>query len=136
MDREIEYAYCAGIIDGEGSILISQGKEPGVSVTNTDLGLLEYLQSMFGGSIRTQKTYKPHHKPAWLWSVRYDRALRMIECILPYMKETDKVRRALLLFDEWKACTPRNGRYTEEQAEAKRSLLERFFLRGCQVSTS
>ena len=37
MEREIEYAYCAGIIDGEGSILISQGKEPGVSVTNTDL---------------------------------------------------------------------------------------------------
>ena len=33
----------------------------------------------------------------------------MIECILPYMKEADKVRRALLLFDEWKACLPVMG---------------------------
>ena len=134
--NELDYAYCAGIIDGEGSILIEQKKAPGISVTNTSLAMLEYLQSLFGGSIRKQKTYKPHHKPAWIWSITYDRALRMIDCILPYMKEENKIHRAIILLDEWKSATPRNGKYNEAQADAKRTLIERFYQGMQRLSTA
>ena len=126
--NELDYAYAAGIVDGEGSILIEQGKAPGVSVTNTSLAMLEFLQSLFGGSIRKQKTYKSHHRPAWVWSIKYDRALRMLDCILPYMKEEDKIHRATILIDEWKDATPRNGKYTEAQSAIKANLIERFYL--------
>jgi hypothetical protein len=44
----------------------------------------------------------------------------------PYMVIERKKRRCDLLLAEYLACTPRNGRYTQEQLERKQLLIERF----------
>jgi hypothetical protein len=137
--NEIDYAYCAGIIDGEGSILLAKSgttRHPAISVTNTSLPMLEFLRSLFGGSIRKQKTYKPHHKEAWVWGVSYQRAMHMIDCILPYMKDEEKVRRAIIIIDEWNDATPSNGRYTDELLALKEAIIYRFFNGDERLSTA
>ena len=71
--KEIDLAYIAGIIDGEGSIMLMKThstdkfKSPKVSVTSTSFELIDFLQSKFPGTISNQKVYKSHHKPSKIW---------------------------------------------------------------------
>ena len=114
-----DLAYTAGLIDGEGSILLTKhGKNeyraPAITMTNTCYELLDYLRNTFKGSICNQKIYKQHHKPSWVWKITHKRALSFCELILPYLKETEKLRRATLLVTKYKHCTPPNGVYTPE----------------------
>jgi hypothetical protein len=78
-DREI--GYIAGIIDGEGCIHISRPisrvkdcKSPiyqtYISVTNTEMAMLEWLHLRIGGNIRSIPTDKKSNvvrKPIWRW---------------------------------------------------------------------
>lgn len=133
MNNDLIYAYTAGIIDGEGTISIQRRRRkdyqrvPIVSVSSTTHELLKFLQDNYSGCIRNQKTYKEHHKPSWVWSVTHNRALSLIEKILPYMLEPNKVYRANLLLSGYKKVTPRNGQYTEEMLAAKLAFEHSFF---------
>jgi len=42
------FSWTAGIVDGEGSILIARGQWLVVKVTNTDPQMLEKLRELFG----------------------------------------------------------------------------------------
>jgi hypothetical protein len=134
MSKETDIAYLAGIVDGEGSITLNSNtsrsvnafRAPCVTVTNTDRGLLEFLQEELGGSIRVQKKYKEHHKQAWVWSVRFDAALRAIEVLRPYLRHSSKVQRADFLLNGYKAVTQRNGKYTPAQAKLKQEFEEQL----------
>ena len=128
-------AYTAGIIDGEGSVTIQCRVTPCVEVTNTCLAMLERIQENYGGQIRKQKQYQTHHKDAWCWHVRGDKALAMLERILPMMLDESKVRRGQILLQEWKLKTPRNGRYSDEARTAKDEMVHRFFHGDAMVST-
>lgn len=125
--------YTAGLFDGEGTITMFKNcsadiyRTPAVSLTSTTYELLAFLKEHFGGHISKQKTYKEHHKAAWTWKLIYNNALTFVEKILPFMKEPEKRRRALLLLNEYKSLTPRNGRYTQEQLTKKLEFENRFF---------
>jgi hypothetical protein len=128
-----QYAYSAGLIDGEGTITLSKEfkhsrfRYPCVSISSTTYELLEYMKTTFGGSISNQKKYKDHYKNSWSWKLDYDRALVFLEKIFPYMKEPEKIRRANLLLKEYKSLTPRNGKYTELQTTNKLRFEAEFF---------
>lgn len=109
-------AYAAGIIDGEGSIMLirshaNEFRSPCVSITNTTFSIIEFLQSHFGGHVVRQKTYKTYHKTAWIWKLHGLSVLRFLESILPYMLEPEKIRRANLLVSRYNLVTKRNGKY-------------------------
>ena len=131
MDHHV--AYIAGIIDGEGSIVLSKRRKtavfrtPIVSVSSTTLGILEYLQSHYGGSISKHKVYQEHHKQSWSWKLDHSRAVKLCEDVLPYLLEPEKRRRAKLLVDVYGRVTMRNGKYTPEQLEAKKAFEHEFF---------
>ncbi len=127
----MEDIYTAGLFDGEGTVTLatSNGKfrYPVVSVSSTTLILLEFLQQHYGGHISIHKKYQSHHHNAWSWKTTHGNALIFLEKILPYLKEPEKRRRAILLTQKYKTVTPRNGKYSKEQLEAKHTLEQEFF---------
>lgn len=98
MKEEVEMAYTAGIIDGDGSFSLLLHKsstknswrsfyEPCIQLSNAFKGMSEFLHEKFGGSLRIKKPQQEHHKILYVWSLRSrDGCKKMIERILPYLK--------------------------------------------------
>jgi hypothetical protein len=130
---EINHAYTAGIMDGEGTITLSKlsstskFRSPVITVSSTTHCLLTFLQENYGGTICTHKIYQQHHKPSWSWMLRYNNTITFLENVLPYMREPNKVYRGDLIVNQYKSVTPRNGKYTDEMLLAKTKFEYDFF---------
>jgi hypothetical protein len=130
---EVLDAYVAGLIDGEGTITLSRNnrcdefRTPVVSMTSTTRELVDLVQSAYGGSVRTHKTYRLHHSDSFIWSVRHDRALEMLRRVAPYLRVQEKARRANLILDRYKAVTPRYGKYSNGLKLDKLEFEHSFF---------
>lgn len=95
---EHEIGYLAGIMDGEGSIHISRPisrakdcKSPiyqtYISVTNTEIKLLEWINERIGGIIRSIPTDKKSNvirKPIWRWYCPIVRLTEFCKLVIPY----------------------------------------------------
>ncbi len=123
--------YTAGLFDGEGTVTLATAngkfRFPVVSVSSTTHSLLEFLQNSYGGHISKHKTYKDHHLKSWSWKATHDAALIFLKKVLPYLKEPEKQRRALLLIHDYKKVTRRNGKYSKKQLEEKFAFEQKFF---------
>lgn len=131
MSNDVEAAYAAGILDGEGSITLTRNHtgrwpSPQVSVASNDRELLVWLRARFGGAITTKKPRQPQHAVAFDWKLTDRRALRFLQIVRPYLVIERKIRRCDLLLQAYLDCTPRNGRYTEEMQQKKEAFLEVF----------
>ncbi len=130
---EIEKAYIAGIIDGEGSIMLqrfhtNQYPAPCVSIASTTIELLTWLKDTIGyGVIKEKKNYNPEkHKLSYSFVIKQNNAIKLLEDIYPYLIIESKRKRAEMIITQYKALTPRNGRYTDEQLAKKESFYEEF----------
>ncbi len=129
---EVDKAYIAGIIDGEGSIMLStlhRGAQPApvVSVASTDRELLDWLKVTVGsGSIVSKPARQATHSDSYDWKVSHNAALELLEMVYPFLRIERKKYRAQLLVTEYKLLTPRNGKYTAEMLVAKEDFLARF----------
>ena len=126
---EIEKAYFAGIIDGEGTITLTrkhnnQMPSPLLSVSNNNLELLEYIQGITNcGKIRAKKKAKPHHNQSWQWQTNsVNNILRVLEEIKAFLRV--KKPQANLILRHYKEVTPRNGRYSPEMLDMKNWLVK------------
>lgn len=125
--------YSAGLFDGEGTVtLLRTSKKhlyrfPIASLTSTTYEFITFLQNTFGGYIVNQKTYKSHHKRAWIWTCSSNTALSFLSQIFPYLKDPEKKRRTNLLLTMYKSLTPANGQYTEAMKIAKNQFEIDFF---------
>lgn len=131
--RKEDKAYIVGIIDGEGSIMLerihkNQHPSPVVSVTSTTPELLKYLKNTLGSGTITKKTNynKEKHKDCYTFVICYDAAINLLKDIYPYLIIKTKKLQAKMIVDEYKALTPRNGRYSEKLLERKYEFYERF----------
>lgn len=127
---EIEKAYIAGIIDGEGSIMLqrfhtNQYPAPCVSIASTTIELLTWLKDTIGyGVIIKKKNYNPEkHKLSYSFVIKQNNAIKLLEDIYPYLIVESKRKRAEMIITQYKSLTPRNGRYTDEQLAKKREVL-------------
>ena len=99
----LKLAWAAGIIDGEGCILLSlhtkkKSYNLRVTVTNTDPKMLKELKSMFGGSIHAAncKNDKAHWKFKWIWVLVSKEADSALSSMLPYLiTKQDQAKTAL-----------------------------------------
>lgn len=138
---ETEAAYVAGIVDGEGTITLTrthrcEGRRPVVSISSTELPLLQYIQSIIGaGRITGKITARRHHSPSFAYVVSSRQALALLAQISAYLR-TYKLQRCRLLLDEYLAVTPRNGRYTSAQRTAKELFETRFFALSVRAGTN
>ena len=138
---EAEAAHVAGIIDGEGTITLTrthrgEGRRPVVSISSTELPLLQYIQSVVGaGRITCRVTARDHHSPSYAYVISSRQALALLARISRYLR-TYKLQRCRLLLDEYVALTPRNGRYTSAQRAAKELFEARFFAVSVRAVTN
>lgn len=128
---EKDKGYIAGIIDGEGSICLTKHhsnefRSPEISVTSTTYEILQYLKNTIGGNISTKTKYNENYKDSWLWKIRTNLALELLNEIKDYLLVPEKKARAELLINEYKSVTPRNGRYSEEKLKQKLDFEKRF----------
>jgi len=128
-----EKAYIAGIIDGEGSILLTkqsknQHHSPVITVASTDIELLEWMKGIIGkGAIIRKKNYNcSKHKNSYTYSIVKDSAIILLEEISPYLVINKKKARAEHILKKYKSVTMRNGKYNEEQLEAKLKFYKDF----------
>ncbi len=87
---EVDKAYIAGLLDGEGNIHIShcgsnkRGSMYAV-VSNTNREVLEWCKERYTGSIRTQKKKENTQKTLFQWQTTSRKALHLLQDILPYL---------------------------------------------------
>ena len=122
--KDVEIAYLAGLIDGDGTISIQadRGKhKPVVSISNTNREVLEWCKNLIGqGSISSKKTYKKHHTPSFNLRWEYDIALDIAKKCCPYL--IIKKERAECILG-WKLVVKRNGKYTPKELRKKEELI-------------
>lgn len=130
---ETNKAYIAGIIDGEGSIMLSkfhknQYPSPCVSVASTDVELLLWLKDTIGkGKIIKKKNYNlEKHKNSYTYKMTYNDAIELLKDIEPYLVIPKKKLRAKLIIEKYKKVTPRNGRYSKEMKKLKEEFYKEF----------
>ena len=87
------YAYAAGLIDGEGQVSIikrleRKGGVPTIVVEMSSYDVIIHLRDTFNlGKIHRCKKRKDHHKQTWRWKVTYRQAHSVARKIYPYIRE-------------------------------------------------
>jgi hypothetical protein len=84
-------SYIAGLFDGEGCVHIGGRRHNSsynleVSIANTNLEVLEWIKSIFGGYVKTHKKAKEYHTQCYSWRVVSKQASEFLECIYSYMR--------------------------------------------------
>ena len=128
---EIECAYLAGIIDGEGTITLVQDKEfryPVITFCNNDKNIIDYVNTFCKGVVTRKNPQKENYKLNYVWKLSYRNAIEVIKQILPYMHESNKILRGQSILDNYLKLTPRNGKYSKEMKIAKHQWEKEFFL--------
>jgi len=130
--KEADKSYVAGIIDGEGTITLpkqsteSDFRSPSVSISSTDIEILDFVQSRFGGYISKKTKRRDHYKQPYQWKVDYNGAIELLKNTINYLNCPEKKRRANLILNHWKDITPRNGKYSKEQKKLKLKFQKHF----------
>jgi hypothetical protein len=103
MISELDKAYIAGFLDGEGTISLRwyegmQYNRHGnfrhvshrlvdIQIVNTNLDVLRYIQSLYGGSIHSKKETRENHKPVFRWRISGpNNAYAFLQDIRPYLR--------------------------------------------------
>ena len=88
--NDIEKAYIAGFIDGEGCISLAwrlkKYTTPIIQVANTNQDILVYLKTIFGGSLIDRQEKRINRKPSFAWVVCGQKAINVIRQIYPFLK--------------------------------------------------
>ncbi|MBH0163842.1 LAGLIDADG family homing endonuclease [Fictibacillus sp. 7GRE50] len=132
--KEWEAAYLAGVIDGEGSIMLTrmhkkEFRRPCISIASTDLELLQYVQSLTGGIVIGKKNYQPNiHKKSFTLTIKKKNTIfSILNQIVPFLRIDKKRNRALFILGEYNRVTSRNGKYTTDQLNQKLLFEKNFF---------
>src|SRR5271157_2596022 len=89
MWSDVQLAYLAGIIDGEGSFYICRrlnyGKyfsyHPRFQVVNTNREVMEWIKNTFGGLIYDKPRIK--HNPKWKMQIEWITTVGLMDQLLP-----------------------------------------------------
>lgn len=135
--RDIDAAWAAGYIDGDGCICLYSNerryRKLTVSVDSTDIELIDEMIRLAGGTVVKKKRAKKHHRQAYTWRLYgSDKIISFLTQVEPFMRCMAKKERALLIIREWRELTPRNGFYTDELRALKDDFEERFLSIGSQ----
>lgn len=124
--------YTAGFLDADGSVSLRKDRSnqldhfrtPCVEFYNCDKGILEKIQERWGGRIGSKNPSKENHNVSYELRLGGDAAYNLLKDVTPHMLHTKKSYRAKLIIEHYKSCTPRNGKYTPDQIEKKKWLVE------------
>lgn len=124
-------AYIAGLIDGEGTVTLTQehsneNRRLVVSISSTERELLDFVKNSLGaGHVTNKRTYSDNHTPSFTYKVTSRQALDVLRQIRPYMQGY-KEKRAAFALESYLSVTPRNGHYNAEQKQTKKEFEDHF----------
>ncbi|OGZ08312.1 MAG: hypothetical protein A3D65_01100 [Candidatus Lloydbacteria bacterium RIFCSPHIGHO2_02_FULL_50_13] len=125
-------AYLAGLIDGEGTITLTN-KQKGaerqlvVSISNTEYDLLESVFKMTGvWKITSKRSTNQAHRTGHTFVLSNRQALELLSRMLPYLHSYKK-QRAKLVIKNYIRLTPRNGKYTPALLAKREKFVKKFF---------
>lgn len=132
---EVDKAYLAGIMDGEGSISISRKTDPTmksgfsfrpcIEISNTDKPLMDWIASTTGlGAIRLYVDHNPKHRPAYKWSLWSNQANQFLNAIRPYL--ITKRERADIVIEFIKAHSGGKAYLTTEQIASQTAIYDQM----------
>jgi hypothetical protein len=146
MNKDIQFAYAAGILDAEGCFSICRQSKynsvgPRVQVVMTDLKPLRRLQGLFGGSLVETKMASNGRKVPYHFTASGKNARRLIESTLPLLIEKREQAKLLLELqdniDEWNRKPRLRGNLPVEVMEYRMSLKQRVHeLKDLSVSVA
>jgi len=116
MVSSIDLSYIAGILDGEGTIIVQKNRQLVVQITQNDKDLLLFIQNLLGGSISgtTRKTGNVQYMLGWC-SVNAQAVLREL---LNYLHLRKSKARLGILYQDMLNSRNHNGKYTDDELEA------------------
>lgn len=125
----IALAYCAGIIDGEGTIVLNKRggrrnhalyRRPVLQVAMTAEPVIRFLQDTFGGyvSLRPRRTTDMYE-----WRIIGEHALTVLTLVQPFLREPRKVARAAFLLSTSFAAEQADKKFTSPAKEARRAAV-------------
>ena len=129
---QVDAAYIAVVIDGEGTITLSRkhkndNRQLSITISNTEMPLLKYIiDTIAAGKITNKKVYKNNHTPSMTYAISNRQALDLLIQATPFLK-TYKKERAELILKDYIRVTPRNGKYNEELIIEREKFIYSFF---------
>lgn len=95
-NQDSNLIYLAGIVDGEGSIILERRTSlrpqekstvyvPRITVTNTDNRLMDWLIDNFRGNV-TKIRCLPPCKDVYNWNIAHKRAIMLARLLMPFLK--------------------------------------------------
>src|SRR5207302_4100828 len=90
-----DWAYVAGLVDGEGCIAVIRFYEPrreryyyGITVViaNTDRAVLEWIQTVWGGSVVPARSAGGRAKSSWAWRSSTTLARTFLRGVRPWLR--------------------------------------------------
>jgi len=129
---DIDLAYTAGILDGEGCICITKrGDLRGrrhpyimleVIIVNTQEWLGHWLRAQFGGTLKQQHKLPPN-KDLWVWNLTNTKASEFLELLLPFIHLKRPQAELAISFQHMKNSPHRaKNHLTEEEATYQESV--------------
>lgn len=112
-------AWIAGLFEGEGTFVISNGISKGISITSTDLDILERVKNYCKGTIYTRPRINPKWKTAYVWIVRGEEAIEFLNMIKPFL-----LSRRLKRSEDWINSLPK-GRINKNE-----NIIKTLFNKG------
>ena len=91
-------AYIAGLFDGEGWISIrciranpnerqlNRRFNVAMGLANTNLEVVVFVRSIFGGAIDRKTKRTAHHQDCWEWRLREGEIIPFCNAVLPYLR--------------------------------------------------
>lgn len=135
-----ELAYTAGIIDGEGCIIIhiqsrtntsKVGYQAKVFVGNTSEELIRWLARNYGGKAYFEANKNAKRKDIWRWVITGNKVLTFLELVYPYLRL--KKAQAELAINFQKVRRGKGHPFTEDElglAKMQKALMNGLNKRG------
>lgn len=147
---EIQLSYAAGIIDGEGSIMVihhNAGGKTGckweywvlrLMIANNKKELIDWLLSMFGGGYSIGISKNPKWNDTYQWRVDSKHAKKVLELVYPYLLLKKKQAEIAIEMLKTYKLVGRKG-HTKEVFDLRKKCAEdikALNIRGKKVDTS
>ena len=100
--RAEDAAYIAGLLDGEGHISVTFDHKRHhyleVKITNTNVAVLQFVESVFGGRIWVHSKATPNRLTAYRWGIGGKGLDEFLETIQPFVRIRARQVEAALAF--------------------------------------
>jgi hypothetical protein len=129
-----ELAYIAGLIDGEGCLLIYRKADKRGSrhfrcilrISNTSLRVVEWLQSRLGGKPAEPRPFRDGALPVYHWPCEGQRMASLLNAVYPYLVIKPELAQILLEMQRQLTYGGTGVRLPVEAAEAREALFARY----------